>query len=302
MRLVEVPKPRPASDAPLVRVVAAALNPKDVSIREGRYKIVSGCQFPKNIGVDFSGVVASPGAGLVAGQRVFGMLNELQYQRGTVADFVAPMADEVCPLPDGIDFAEAAAMPLVALTALQAMRDVARLQPGQSVLINGASGGVGTVAIQIARLLGAGHVTTLSSAPRVKACEMLGAHEALDYEHRDSLLRSARFDVVFDTFGNFHFDQVRGALKARGCFVSTAMTPGRMVRDTLLRCGAQQERYVAVAANRLDLGQIGAWMHAQQLSAVVAARFPLDEAVRAFALLESKKAYGKVVVDVLPTG
>lgn len=297
LQLREVADAQPLPGAPLIRVHAAALNPKDALFRKGKFTLLSGRRFPKFCGLDFAGVVERAGGGFTEGEPVYGMLQEFRFERGTLADLCAPRLDEVCRLPQGVAFTDAAAMPLVSLTALQALRDVGGLERGGAVLINGASGGVGTVAIQLARLLGA-HVVTISSAGTRALCTELGAHEALDYEQLDAQLKSARFDVVFDVFGNLSFGRARTALKPRGAFVSTVPAPGRVVRDVLLRFGAQRERLVVVKPNRADLTQLAVWLGKGELRAVIDSRYALVDFARAFERLESKHTHGKLVIEL----
>ncbi|HMF22261.1 MAG TPA: NAD(P)-dependent alcohol dehydrogenase [Pseudolabrys sp.] len=296
LALREVPSPRPAA-GPLVRVTAAALNPKDALFRKGKFKVLSGWRFPKYCGVDFAGVVEAPYGDLRAGDAVFGALSELRYGRGTLAELVAPRAAEVARTPAGVAEVDAAAVALVGLTALQALRDVARVRRGASVLINGASGGVGTVAVQIARILGA-RVTTVSSASTVALCRSLGADEPLDYTRLDEVLGGARFDMVFDVFGNLRFARAREGLRRRGVFVSTVLTPRRLVRELVTRFSLQQERLIVVKPNRADLTQLGAWLADGQLRAVIDSRFALSDYAAAFHKLESKHTHGKIVIDV----
>jgi len=294
--------PSPCSAAgPLVRVTVAALNPKDALFRKGKFKVLSGRRFPKYCGVDFAGVVEAPYGNLRAGDAVFGALSELRYARGTLAELVVPRAAEVARIPAGVPEADAAAVALVGLTALQALRDVARVGRGASVLINGASGGVGTVAVQIARIFGA-RVTTVSSAATAALCRSLGADETLDYTQLDEALGGARFDVVFDVFGNLRFAHARVGLRRRGVFVSTVPTPRRLVRELVTRFSLQQERLVLVKPNRADLTQLGAWLVDGQLRAVIDSRFALCDYAAAFHKLESKHTHGKIVIDVDESG
>jgi NADPH:quinone reductase-like Zn-dependent oxidoreductase len=165
------------------------------------------------------------------------------------------------------------------------------------VLINGASGGVGTVAVQIARILGA-RVTTVSSAAMAALCRSLGADETLDYTQLDEALSGARFDVVFDVFGNLRFARARAGLRRPGVFVSTVLTPRRLVRELVTRFSLQQERLVVVKPNRPDLTQLGAWLADGQLRAVIDSHFALGDYAAAFRKLESKHTHGKIVIDV----
>jgi NADPH:quinone reductase-like Zn-dependent oxidoreductase len=294
----EVPRPAPADGELLVRVARAALNPKDVVFRKGRYKLLSGSRFPKRCGVDFSGVVEESRSRFFrAGQRVFGMLDELTYRRGTLAEYVACRQREAALLPEGVSFDAGASAALVASTALQALRDVARAGSGSRVLVHGASGGVGTVAIQIARLLGM-EVDATSSARNLGLCQDLGAARAWDYASQGLAKANPHFDVVFDVFGNLRFEDVRPWLAPRGVFVSTIATPGRVVRDLLLRFRRVRERFVAVRARRSDLEQIATWLKSGELTAVIDSIFPAERVHEAFRVLESKRARGKIVIEL----
>jgi len=281
----------------LVRVVRAALNPKDALFRKGKFRVISGSRFPKWCGVDFAGeVAASRTSRMRVGERVFGALDEWRFGRGSLAELVVVGEDEVAPLPDGVSFDDGAAIALAGLTALQALRDVARVAPGAEVLINGASGGVGTVAIQIARRLGA-RVTSVSSAGNLALCSELGAGEALDYGRGD-FLSKRRFDCIFDVFGNLAFARARMALKPKGTFVSTVPSVGRVVRDVASRWSSRKERLVVVKPKRKDLEELAQGLARGELRAVIDSRYRLDQAADAFRRLESKRARGKLVIEV----
>jgi NADPH:quinone reductase-like Zn-dependent oxidoreductase len=299
LKLREVPAPAaPRGRHVQVRVVRAALNPKDALFRKGRFRLLSGKRFPKWCGLDFAGEVsASNSRRLRVGDRVFGALNEWTLARGTLAEYVVAGEDEVALLPGGVSFDEGAAVALTGLTALQALRDVARIPPGAEVLINGASGGVGTAAIQIARLLGA-RATSVSSAGNLGLCADLGAAATLDYARGDFLESGSRYDCVFDVFGNLSFARARPALKAKGVFVSTVPSLFRAVRDVVSRLSSQSERLVVVRTRRGDLEQLAAWLAWGELKAVIDSRYKLEEAADAFRRLESKRARGKLVIEV----
>jgi NADPH:quinone reductase-like Zn-dependent oxidoreductase len=298
MELRDVAPPEPGRDRVVVRVRAAALNPKDALFRKGRFRVVSGGRFPKRAGLDFAGeVIASGSPRFSPGQRVFGALAEWTFARGTLAEVVSVRPHEAAPLPDEIDFGSGAAVALTALTSLQALRDVARVGRGSEVAIHGASGGVGTAAIQIARVLGA-RVTTFSSARNLELCRSLGAVEALDYEASDLAALDRRFDCFFDVYGNRSRARVGDAIKPGGTFVSTVPTPGRIVRDLVSRALPMRERLVVVRSVPDDLALIAGWLRTGELVPVIDSRFPLERYAGAFRVLESRRARGKVVVDV----
>jgi NADPH:quinone reductase-like Zn-dependent oxidoreductase len=257
LSLGELPEPRP-SGGPLVSVEVAALNPKDSLFRKGKFALLSGRSFPKQCGLDFAGTVTRAGGGMREGDRVFGALNEWTFRRGTLAEFVAPRAHEVALLPSGVDPAHAASVALVGLTALQALRDVARVKPGQRVLINGASGGVGTVAIQLARLLGA-EVTTVSSAKTTSMCRALGAQETLDYAAfarggaNTRMTRGEQRDVVGK-------DGVHAGRAGDGGVSTTGTSAGRggdVASKEALRRGEGAEQRSGVSTTGTSVGRGG---------------------------------------------
>ena len=220
LRLAEVPDPSVGRRDVLVRVTRAALNPKDALVRKGKFRLLSGARFPKQCGLDVAGVVAtSRSPDFAVGQRVFGFLGEWSSRRGTLAELVVCRDTELAVTPPGVEDEAAAGSALAGLTALQALRDIAGLAPGQRVLVNGGSGGVGTAALQIARLLG-GEVHSVSSTGNLALCEELGADRSWAYpEH--GWKQTDPFDVIFDVFGNLDFRTVKGHLAPRGSFVST---------------------------------------------------------------------------------
>lgn len=280
-----------------VRVHAAALNPKDVVIRQGKFAWLSGRRFPKRVGVDFAGEVVQAGraSGLEMGEPVYGVLEEIRYGRGTVAEEVVCMRKECARMPRGLSFEQAAALPLVSLTALQALRDLASVGPGDRVAIHGASGGVGTVAIQIAKALGA-HVTTTSGAATLELCRSLGADETLDYTRGELLQR--RFDLVFDVYGNLSFSKMRPALEGGGVYISTLPAP-RVAFDVLRTLGrSKRAKLVLIRARREDLETVTAMVERGELRPVVDRVEPLERAQEAFAHLESRHAHGKVVIRI----
>ncbi len=279
--------PTPHGGEVLVRVRAAALNPKDALFRKGRYRWVSGARFPKQTGVDFAGEVAD------TGERVFGALQELRYRRGTLAQYVAVRQEEMAPMPADVSFEEAAGLPLAGLTALQALRDVAATCPGDAVCINGGSGGVGTLAIQIARALGA-RVTSVSSSANTSLCRELGAEETLAYDVDHPWSRSQAYRVVFDAYGNLSFGKVRPALQTGGVYVSTVPSMS-LVRDFLL---GRRTRVVVVRSRRSDLSELARLVDAGSLQPVIDRIVDLDQVGDAFQRLESRRTRGKIVVRI----
>lgn len=297
LQIREVPDPKPGRGEILVSVRFAALNPKDAVFRRGRFARVSGRKFPKFCGLDYAGsVVASRSPHFSVGQRVFGALNEWRFLRGTLAERVCVRDHEAALLPSGVAEEAAAAIALTGLTALQALRDIGRVQAGARVLIHGASGGVGTAAIQIARALGTDVVTT-SSARNLELCTRLGASDARDYADQP-FAALPRMDVVFDAFGNLSRADIVTILVGGGVYIGTIPTLARLVRDRLTRWRFIQERLVVVRPRRIDLELLSGWLQDGTVSPVIDSRYPLSQVHDAFRVLESKRARGKIVIEV----
>ena len=284
----------------LVRVVAAALNPKDVLVRKGKYKVLTGRNFPRLLGYDYAGQVVEcgPSAGAFAsGDRVFGMIQA--WNGGACAEYVTVRATECAHMPESLSWEEAAAMPLAAQTALQALRDLGRVRADSRVLINGASGGVGTFAIQIAKILGA-HVTAVSSAANDALCRELGADETIDYRAASPFASATRYDVIFDVFGNRTFSEARSALAPRGIYVTTVPSIRSFVDVAMSFAAAQRARVIVVHSKTADLEYLAARANEGRLRSVIHQVFDMDEIQAASTQIETKRTRGKVVLRVQP--
>jgi NADPH:quinone reductase-like Zn-dependent oxidoreductase len=292
LRVEEVPQPVPREGEILVRVRAAALNPKDVFLRAGRPRWLSlfGGPLPRGVGFDFAGERAD------GGEPVYGMLDG--YRGRACAQWLAAPERWLAARPERLDVVETASLPLVALTALQALRDHGRLRTGGRVLVYGGSGGVGTAALQIARALGAAEVTSVSSAANLELCRSLGASVALDYRRDPLPPPGERFDVVLDTMGKLAIGPWRRVLTHGGTLVSTVPTPPTMLASGLTRLSSRRVRLVAVRPRRADLEQVTRWVAEEAVRPVIDSVFALDHAVAAFQRLESRRARGKVVLQV----
>jgi NADPH:quinone reductase-like Zn-dependent oxidoreductase len=296
----ERPDPIARAGRVVVRVRAAALNPKDVLTRSGKLRLFSGRRFPKQVGYDWAGEVAELGrgvTGLAVGDPVFGMIQS--WTAGACGERVEVEPDELARKPASLDWEHAAALPLASLTALQALRDLGELGPGRRVLIHGAAGGVGVHAIQIAKALGA-HVTTLTSAAGLDAARALGADEAIDREtwRPGAPAASAAFDMVFDVFGNRRFDELRPLLTSRGTFVSTV--PKRHVVLARFRTAftRPRARLVVVRSRRADLEWLAGLVERGGLRPVIDRVLPLAEIAEAQRYLATRRARGKIVLRV----
>ena len=297
LEIAEIDNPEPGQGEMLIKVQAAALNPKDVLLRKGKMTAMNARGWPKPVGHDVAGTVENVGPGVHGfdpGTRVFGMVNGRRLS--TCAEFCLLRQNEATVMPKAMSFAEAAAIPLAAQTALQALRDNAGLKPGQSVLVNGASGGVGTFAVQIAKAMGA-EVTAVSSDANRELLLSLGADHWLDYKTTDILKPAKPYDVFFDVFGNKTFATAKAALSRRGCYVTTVPSPAAVISHLASSVlPGKSGKLVVVKSNTADLQFLSALYEQKLLKPVIDSEWSLAEIAQAQAKIETKRARGKVIV------
>jgi NADPH:quinone reductase-like Zn-dependent oxidoreductase len=313
LRLEDVAMPAVGDGEVLVRVRAASVNPLDWHFMRGApylVRMMAGLSRPKPsqsvLGADMAGSVEAVGqnvTGFSPGDEVFGGLEE----RGTLAEYVSVPADAVVlEKPAGLTFEQAAAVPVAAFTALQALRDQGRVQAGQKVLVNGASGGVGTFAVQIAKALGA-EVTGVCSTANAQMVASIGADQVVDYTREDFTRAGRRYDLLIDIAGNRSLAETRRALVPRGVLVVVGgpnkgrwIGPfGRTIR-MLLQSPAVSQRMVSFLAhqNRDDLAVLRELLDAGQVTPVIDRTYRLNEIAEAVRYLETGHARGKVVITV----
>lgn len=300
LRYGDQPTPVPNAGQVLVRVRASSVNPIDWKVRQGDLKLLTGTKFPKIPGRDVAGEVAAVGDNVTrfsVGDRVFGMHSE--GVGGANAEYALLSDDAAAFIPEKLSFEEAAAVPLAALTALQALRDKGLLLSGNRVLINGASGGVGTFAVQIAKALGAGEVTGVCGPDNAELVRSLGADRVLNHHEHDFTKDLSRYDLIFDAVGKSSYRASRPALRHKGRYVTTDPNPFDMVTGKLAATVSDKKMNVLLAKDRgTDMALIAAWLQAGAIRPVVAKTFPLPEAAEAHRFSESGKAAGKIVLTV----
>lgn len=299
LELLTLPRPALASDTVLIRVVAAGVNPADWRFRSGQFRFALRLKLPFVPGADVAGMVEAVGPAVTRfrpGDAVYAMLPTAA--GGGYAEYAAVAEDAVAAMPRNLSFTEAAGVPLVALTALQALRDKAALKPGQHVLIYGASGGVGSFALQIAKALGAS-VAAATSARNRALVQSLGADEVLDYQHQDVTAAAARYDVMFDAVNVLSFRTVRRALRPGGTLVtvnpfSETLSPAWLARFR----GGRRLKSVMVQPSGADLALLGSWIAAGQIWPVIDRAYPLAHAADAQRYSATQRARGKLVLVV----
>ncbi|GAA2667936.1 NADP-dependent oxidoreductase [Streptomyces anthocyanicus] len=289
----ERPDPRP--NEVLVRVRAAGVNPTD-----WKHRATGGFlgEPPFVLGWDVSGVVESVGIGVAAfrpGDEVFGMLS-YPFGHGSHAEYVTAPARTFTRKPSGIDHVQAGALPLVSLTAWQALVERAEVQPGQRVLVHAAAGGVGHVAVQIAKARGARVIGTASAAKH-EFLRSLGADETVDYRETDFAEAVKDVDVVLDTIGGDTSLRSLRVLRPGGVVVSILPVGSDDFYEEADRLGVRAVRML-VDADRAGMEEIARLVGAGRLRATIAQTFPLAEAARAHALGETGRTTGKLVLEV----
>ena len=311
LKLQEIEKPTPADDQVLVRVRAASINPADGHLIRGVWLMrpMLGMRKPKNtrFGTDFSGTVEAVGKSVTEfkpGDEVFGAA------RGAVAEYVSIHAAKGIVLkPANISFEQAGSVAVAGLTALQGLRDKGHLQAGQKVLVNGASGGVGTFAVQIAKAFGA-EVTGVCSTRNVDLVRSIGADHVIDYTREDFTNRPERYDVILDLVGNHSFSERRNVLTPNGICVLGGMggagirpeSWGRL-RSNLtaaFRSNFTKQKFVTYIAKltKDDLGILRDLMQSGKVSPVIDRAYKLEQTADAVRYMEEGHARGKVVVTV----
>jgi NADPH:quinone reductase-like Zn-dependent oxidoreductase len=303
-----LPRPELKADRVLVRVHAAGANPLDWHTLRGEPRVMrlsSGIGAPNDprIGADFAGVVEAVGEAVTRfkpGDAVFGV------GAGSFAEYVITREARIAHKPAALDFGEAAALPVAAITALQALRDKGRLQAGQKVLINGASGGVGTFAVQIAKALGA-EVTGVCSTRNVELVRSLGADHVIDYTAEDFTTSATRYDLVIDLVGNHGVFALRDVLTPQGALVRVGsfndepfLGPAWGMLAVVAAAPFVEQRMESLLAEvtTADLEFLAGLADAGQLTVAIDRRYPLAEAAAAITYLETARARGKVVIEV----
>jgi NADPH:quinone reductase-like Zn-dependent oxidoreductase len=302
----ETPKPAPADDEVLIRIRAAAINPYDRSFMRGSpypLRLAMGLRGPRDprLGVDVAGDVDAVGrnvTGLVVGDAVFGAC------RGAFAEYGCAKPASLAKKPANVTYEQAACVTIAGLTALQALRKHARLQAGQTLLINGAAGGVGTFAVQIAKVFGA-TVTGVCSTRNVEMVRSIGADRVIDYMKEDFTRAADRYDVILDNVSNHPLTACRKVLAARGTYVMVGASSAgfaaiaRILATPALSLFVRQRMTTAMArSNAADLTTLGDLMTTGKVIAVIDRRFELHETADAIKYAEQGHASGKVVVHV----
>jgi NADPH:quinone reductase-like Zn-dependent oxidoreductase len=295
----EAEKPAIQENEILVRIHAFSINPVDWKIRRGDLKLLVGRKPPKILGGDYAGVVAEVGKQITnfkIGDEVFGMVNA--FKGGTYAEFVSVKKEQIAPKPQNLNFEEAASLPLVSLTAYQSLVYKGQLQPGNHVMINGCSGGVGLSGLQIAKALES-RVTGVCSAKNSELAKKMGADHIIDYTDEDVLKEKNGYDIFFDAVGNQSFSQVKETLKPHGIYVTTLPSFQSMILGPLINLlGSKKFKKLLVKPRGKDLAVLKEMAENGNLVPVLEKVYSMDQIREAHTRSETGRVVGKVVVTV----
>jgi NADPH:quinone reductase-like Zn-dependent oxidoreductase len=306
MKLEEIERPVPKDNEVLVRVHAAAVNPVDSHIMTMAIaRVMIGAGKPGTPGRDFAGVVESVGKSVTRfkpGDAVFGGCPK------AFAEYACAEESKIAYKPAGVTFEQAAALPVAGLTALQALRDKGKVKAGQKVLVLGASGGVGTFAVQIARHLGA-EVTGVCSTRNVEMVREIGAHRVIDYTVDDFTRGSDRYDLIIDLAGNRKLSEYRRVMQPKGIYVGAGglgtefSVPGLiagLLGQLIIRpfIGQKIASFVA-KVNSDDLAELAGLVESGAIAPVIDRRYPLSETANAIQYVSERRASGKVIINMV---
>lgn len=322
VQIKDVEKPVPKDNEVLIEVRAASVNPLDGGIMKGRpyiTRIMTGLRTPKvtRVGVDVAGQVEAVGRNVARfkpGDEVFGAcISDPQDSgvkvwvcQGAFAEYACAPESTLVVKPDNITFEQAASVPVAACTALQGLRDKGQIQPGQKVLINGAAGGVGTFAVQIARSFGA-EVTGVCSTRNVDMVRSIGADHVIDYTQEDFTKRGQRYDLIFDCVGNHSLSACRRVLNPKGICIMVGDRSGRGMIGLLARLitALVLSRFVSqklvtflARPNKEDLAIMRDLMASGKVTPVINKHYSLSEVPEAIRYLEEGHAKGKIVINL----
>ncbi len=304
----EIEKPTAGDNEVLIKVRAASVNPYDFHFIRGEpylLRLMAGPRRPKDtrLGVDVAGQVEAVGRNVTqfkAGDQLFGTC------RGAFAEYACTSESALAMKPENVTFEQAAAVGIAGFTALQGLRDKGHVQPGQKVLINGAAGGVGTFAVQIAKAFGA-EVTGVCSTRNVDMVRSIGADRVIDYTQEDFTKSGQRYDIIFDLVANHSLSACRRVLNPKGIYIMAGGTAGRWMIGPLVRTIAMRvwsrlgsQKFVSLLAkvNKEDLTLMHELMKSGKVTPVIDRCYRLSEVPEAIRYLEEGHARGKVVITL----
>ncbi|MDJ0845914.1 NAD(P)-dependent alcohol dehydrogenase [Crocosphaera sp.] len=298
LEYTDVTKPSPTAKQLLVKVVASSVNPLDCKIRRGMLKVITGNNFPLCLGHDFSGEVVEIGeeiANFQLGDQVYGFFNPGSGKAYGEYMVITPQC--LSPKPENLTHSQAAAVPLAASTALQGLRNKAKVKKGQTVLINGASGGVGTFAVQIAKAYQA-EVTGVCSGKNIPLVKELGADYTIDYSQENFTENGRQYDIIFDVVCNSSFRKCQKSLTPQGVYLTLAPGFSSIVDGFLSFFSGKQSKLLLVEPQVKDLAELKDLLEQGKVKPIIDKTYQLSEIMAAHTYSETDRVVGKIIVEV----
>lgn len=303
LKIEEIETPTPGNHQVLIEVKNSSINPVDWKVRSGQLSLILPRKWPRVVGIDCAGTITAVGSSVknfAVGDEVFGMSNPLRTEYGGYAQFAICDTDSIAKKPQALSFSDAASIPVAALTAHKAFKHLMNLKPDQSVLINGASGGVGSFAVQLAKIIGA-KVTATCGADNIDFVRSLGADEVVDYKTVDVTAFPAKFDGVFDASAKLNFRNACKILKSGGVYVTTVPDPYTVVGMLISFIRGKKAHIVNAGTGAFisrELSELADFVVVGQLKPIIASTVSLDQVAAAHAQSAQGHARGKVVVSI----
>jgi NADPH:quinone reductase-like Zn-dependent oxidoreductase len=294
----DAPAPVAGPGEVAIKIHAASVNPVDWKVREGQARILTGSKFPKELGSECAGEVTATGPGATKFRKGDPVVMYTSVRRlGAFAEYACTAEERVYPIADSVTFEQAACLPIAGLTALQSLRDHGKIAAGKKVLINGASGGVGHFAVQIAKVFGA-EVTAVTSGRNIEFVKDLGADRVIDYSTENFTKGSGQYDIVFDAVSMCSFGACKRVLTPAGIYVNTLPNATIVVQLITNLLPGKKARSMWVKPSAIDIAWMMDQIRAGTVRVVIEQAYPLDRITDALAASEAGRTRGKIIISV----
>lgn len=297
LQLTEFPIPELKSNEVLVKNYFTTVNPWDYKVRNGSMKLVTGKKFPKILGTESSGVVEQVGVNVKSFKKGDKVIVLADLKNGTTREFIAVDEKNLILLPQNVSFEEGASLPMAGTTAYNALYEIAKIKAGDNILINGASGGVGILAVQIAKLAGA-KVTAVCSTANIQLVEGLGADAIVDYTKQNIYSLNKEFDSIFDTVSVLDFNKSKSILKRGGVMISTLPSPKALLKSFLSSFASKKFKVLMIKPTIDVIKILADLVSHSKLKVIIDKEFNLSELPQAHLYSETGRAKGKILIKV----
>lgn len=297
LKMADLPIPVISENEVLIQNRYTTVNPWDYRVRNGSMKMFTGKKFPKILGVESAGVVEKVGDQVKAFMKGDRVIFSTGIKRGSYAEYLAVPEEALVKLPDNVGFQEGATLPIVATTAYNALYKLGEIKKGSKVLINGAYGGVGIMAVQLAKLAGA-MITAVCSTDYTDKVKVLGADRVIDYKKQHVYDIQEQFDILFDTVSVLSFKHSKKLIKKGGVMINTLPTPKAMLTQLTTSINSKKFKSINNKVEPETLAKITQWVSEKKLSIIIDKEYQLNELRQAHTYSESGRVKGKLVVKI----